>query len=451
MTQPHDPGYVPPPPLPGQQSSWPSDHGYNAPPQPTPSYPGYHTPQPSTPAYPGFGVQPNEAYGSGAPMGAWPPAPPKKRRTGLIVTITVATLAVIAGVTGYAMWQSAAEAEYEAAVDQLANASDDVRAAVSASSLATTVATEQQLAADTIEQTSTAGLLDASLRETFTQSLTTLDTALEEAPAQLTRPRQPTNMPDTPWGREEAAAEISALAAETRDDINDYQAGVTAIEEASAAVDTAAADLFGSATATTDAVLAANVSAKNETKVSFQNAAATLAEFTTLDGASAAALETYADAAATLATSQQDELDEKAGPLMTARLEVEQFARDLAPGIMLDFDWAPIVAGSGGGLSVGGTTHWWMDPGYATITLSNSVAELWGSAYDPMVRALVAHEIGHALTIRCGDMYDWSTQEGIEQWATAWAIVNGYTGEGNGVSVYGQPPQSMLDAARGCS
>lgn len=399
------------------------------------------------PQYPGSAPPPPWYYAAVPP----PPPPKKRRKATAWVTLSVTALLVAGGVAGFVMWQNATKAQYDAAVADLDEARDNVVAASTAATDVIEYGGEQQLAADTIQTQSVDGLFDAARYDDFTVSLTTLDTVLAAAPAEILPPSEPADLPAMPWERARTAEQIEALADETRDDLDDYAQEIETVAEATTAVNTAAADLFGSAADTAQALLDENISAENPTKVAFQRAADDVAQLDELDDSTASVVTVYVDAAAALAASQQAELDEKRGPLLADRLEVEQFARDLAPGLMLDFDWAPIVAGAGDGLSVGGTTHWWMDPGYATITLSDSVAELWGSRYDDMVRALVAHEIGHALTIRCGDLYDWSTQESIEQWATAWAIVQGYTGEGNGVSVYGEPPQSMIDAARGCS
>ncbi len=374
-----------------------------------------------------------------------------RRRTRRWAGIALLLLALGAAATGYAMWLGGTQTQYEAAVEHL----DEVRAEVVSVNEArdglVTDAEAQQRTADTIETLETASLFDQVLATAFASSVSTLDEALVAAPRALAEPREADALPDFPWDRARAAEQIEARADAARNALHDLQTEIEAVATASTAVDSAAAAFFGSAAPASEAVLAANISAENEPKVALQRTAANVSQLTQLTGSSAAIVITYVDAATALAASQQEELDEKAGPLLMSRLDVEQFARELAPGLMVDFDWAPIVAGSGAGLSVGGTAHWWMDPGYATITLSDSVAELWGTQYDDMVRALVAHEVGHALTIRCGELYDSSTQENIEEWATAWAIVQGYTGEGNGVSVYGEPSQSMLDAARGCS
>jgi hypothetical protein len=146
--------------------------------------------------------------------------------------------------------------------------------------------------------------------------------------------------------------------------------------------------------------------------------------------------------------SEQAELAEKAGPLQTARLEIEAFARGLAPGVLLEFDWAPIVNGFGTDGGMGGYATWWYaDPGYATIELSNSVAEQWPSYRS---QSLVAHEVGHAISVKCEGAYDDSTQASIEAWATAWAISMGFTDDANGTWAYGPPAQPLIDAAAGC-
>lgn len=153
-------------------------------------------------------------------------------------------------------------------------------------------------------------------------------------------------------------------------------------------------------------------------------------------------------AVAQVVSTEQEEMAERAGPLRGSRLEIEAFARSIAPDVLLEFDWSPLVNGYGRNGSMGGYTTWWSDdPGRAAIELSNSVAEQWPSSRS---RALLAHEVGHAISVKCRDMYDSSTQEEIERWATAWAIGMGHTDEANGVWAYGYPPQASTDAALAC-
>ena len=116
--------------------------------------------------------------------------------------------------------------------------------------------------------------------------------------------------------------------------------------------------------------------------------------------------------------------------------------------MLIEFDWSPVVNGAGYGGSMGGLTTWWWDePDRALIELSDSVAAQWPAERS---RALVAHEVGHAISVKCEGMYDASTQDSIEKWATAWAIGMGFSDDANGVSAYGYPPQSYIDAALAC-
>ncbi|QYM63027.1 hypothetical protein [Microbacterium sp. Se5.02b] len=192
----------------------------------------------------------------------------------------------------------------------------------------------------------------------------------------------------------------------------------------------------------------AHRSARNEAVIALRSAASDAVETTVLDDTAASAYLALQTAAAQVVSTEAEEMAEKSGPLKTQRLEIEAFARSLAPGVLLEFDWSPVVNGAGYDGSMGGyTTWWWDDPGRATIELSDSVAEQWPAERS---RALVAHEVGHAISVKCEGMYDSSTQDSIEKWATAWAISMGFTDDANGVWAYGYPPQNYIDAAAGC-
>jgi|GEM_PF-5823163 len=197
-------------------------------------------------------------------------------------------------------------------------------------------------------------------------------------------------------------------------------------------------------------VAAANVDAVNERQLQFRSAADALP---VAEGPQIApALTAYLDAARALAASTADELAEKAGPLFDARMAAQAFARELAGGVLLDFDWARLVNGYGTGGSYGGTSYWnSASGGYATITLSDSVAELWPA---PGVQALVAHEVGHAILARsdCNVLFFRSefADGGEEPWATAWAIGLGHTANGSGESVYGRPREGLIALSTEC-
>lgn len=231
--------------------------------------------------------------------------------------------------------------------------------------------------------------------------------------------------------------------------IADFDAAGETAGDAAGTLEDAGAAAIASAADAAVGFEAAHVSARNLDIIALRSAAEQVQQSgENLDETAAAAYAELEAAAAQMLVSEQAELAEKNGPLYGARLEIEAFARSLAPGVLLDFDWSELVNGYGYADSMGGYATWWYhDPGYATIELSNSVAAYWPSARS---QALVAHEVGHTISVKCDGMYDDSTQENIEAWATAWAISMGFTDVANGTSAYGAPPQSLIDAAAGC-
>ncbi len=242
-------------------------------------------------------------------------------------------------------------------------------------------------------------------------------------------------------GLEERLRDVDALADELVD-------ASTEIEDARATVTESGLAVITTAGEAAPGFEGAHLSARTETVIALRDAAAEATGATAVDEDAATAYLALQDAAAQVIATENEELAEKAGPLLNTRLEIEAFARSLAPGVLLDFDWAPVVSGAGYNGSMGGyTTWWWGEKGRATIALSNSVAEQWPGVRS---KALVAHEVGHAISVKCQSMYDSSTQDSIEKWATAWAISMGYTDDANGVWAYGYPPQNYIDAAAGC-
>jgi len=195
---------------------------------------------------------------------------------------------------------------------------------------------------------------------------------------------------------------------------------------------------------------AANVPADNDAVLEVRAAAAEVAQHASpFQPRVSADFDALAQAVQKLQDSHTATLAAESGPLAQSRLDLEAFARSLAPGILMDFEWADLINGKGesnGYLS--GETSWWYDRGgYATIRLSNSIAQEWP---DDSARAIVAHEVGHAITVRCRTMYDTTNDQTAEAWATAWAISMGFTDEANGTSAYGAPPDALVQTAAGC-
>ncbi|MBT2486282.1 MULTISPECIES: hypothetical protein [unclassified Microbacterium] len=382
---------------------------------------------------------------SGTSPLASPPGPRRGRRTlisgifggvGLIavvaITQTVASLGYDSAVTDYraaSAGASESQTQLRAENEDLVDASDAAEAIIAVENEAIPVAATQE------EATSTAAGVAGEATAAADDLL-----GVDIPPVG--------DKPDWFWELFGATAQLDR-----------HQAEVTRLSDAMdlAAVDTAEA--FRGLTESTTSLLvsagesaagfeAAHVSARNEAIIALREAAADATATTSIDEGAAETYSALQDAAHQVIATERAELDEKAGPLLAQRLEIEEFARSLAPGVLLEFDWAPMVNGAGGNGSMGGyTTWWWDDPGRATIELSNSVAEQWPADRS---KALVAHEVGHAISVKCEGMYDASTQDSIENWATAWAIGMGFTDDANGVWAYGYPPQNYIDAAAGC-
>lgn len=366
-------------------------------------------------------------------------------RPGLVFGILgiVATVMVIGGL------QLSANLGFDTAVEQYRES------AATTASIRTTVQDENDALRSTTEaatlilESDTGALIDAASTDALNAAAAAASDATAEAEATLAADvASPPTKPTWFWelfgesaALDDDRADADALAADLRDDSADLSTASASLTDSGIAALTAAA-------ATAAALEPAHVSARNDSVIALRRAVEDASATVSLDDASVTTFSTLQVAAAQLVESEGAELAEKAGPLLGARLEVEAFARSLAPGVLLEFDWAPIVNGYGYDGGMGGyTTWWWDEPGRAVIQLSDSVAEQWPADRS---KALVVHEVGHAISVKCADMYDASTQDSIEKWATAWAISMGYTDDANGVWAYGYPPQSYIDAAAGC-
>jgi hypothetical protein len=231
------------------------------------------------------------------------------------------------------------------------------------------------------------------------------------------------------------------------DQFDDVEEHRTKVAEAGTVVEEAAVAAVQGAAMAASEFEAAHVNARNPEILTLRSAAAAGESIVALDADTVARYAALEAAATAMIESENAELAEKEGPLRGARVDIEAFARGLAPGVLLDFDWSPTVPGYNGPSYGGWTTWWYGEPGYATIALSDYIAESWPADW---AQALVAHEVGHAISVKCETAYDSSNQDTIEDWATAWAISMGFTHRGNGTDVYGPPPQSLIDAAASC-
>ncbi|AVL97448.1 hypothetical protein AB0O70_00725 [Microbacterium paraoxydans] len=376
------------------------------------------------------------------------PARPRNRRPlGVLLAVIVA---VGAAGTGFAVTQLTANQGYDEAAARVADAARSVTNHQSELRHRTTELIAATDAGHVIIDTGTAGIsVGADVWDALDAAVADGEGIGAEAEEVLAAERpQPDAKPAWFWELFPATARLEEDQSlleeiEQRTTTASVQAsdGLGAVRESGVAVISATGQAAG-------AFEKAHPSTRNAAVIALRDAAADALAVTEIDDAAATTYAALQTAAVQVISAENAELAEKAGPLRGARLEIEAFARSLAPGVLLEFDWAPVVNGAGYNGSMGGYTTWWWDtPGRAVIELSDSVAEQWPAERS---KALVAHEVGHAISVKCQDMYDSSTQDSIEKWATAWAISMGFTDDANGVWAYGYPPQNYIDAAAGC-
>lgn len=375
------------------------------------------------------------------------PATETSRRRSAAPVVVLAIALVAAGCAAALQW--GANVHFDDSLDSFESALADTEsfrdsvAALTAAAAETTVAGSSVASAETgyLMAPAATESLNAAIAEALHAEATT--TALRDAPF----PTAP-DKPQWAWELIAAATQLDTDRTAVIDRANRLADAVSATTAASAALEEAGLAAVTSAATAAGAFEAAHVSARNTDILSLRHASEWLLEATTFDAKTADAYVDLESAAVAMIASEQSEIAEKQGALYSVRLEVEAFARELAPDVLLDFDWSRIVNGYGEGDSMAGYATWWHgDPGYANIELTDSVAALWPSERS---RALVAHEVGHAISVKCSTAYDASTQENIEAWATAWAISMGFDDPANGTSAYGAPSQEMIDAAAGC-
>ncbi len=376
-------------------------------------------------------------------------APRRRRRRGPILWSVFGAL-VLAGAVAAGLVHFDASRSYDAALERVETAAVAYSAAATDAGEAIDDGTVAADAATSIVAAAVDPLVAAEARAGFAEAGATLTSAVASA-QQVAAAEVPSSIGERPVWTWELLAAVPVL----EDDAE-------ALSAQAAELGTATADIEGSLAALTDsgqtlvstveaaatALEASNVSARAIVVLDFRDAADFASSRDRISTGAVLAFERYAAAAENLRASAKSELAEKAGPLRETRLEIEEYARSIAGGVVLDFDWAPLVNGLGGAYGMSGTATWnTVRGGFSTITLSDSVAENWPSA-DAV--ALVAHEVGHSITSKCSDLFDSEDADANEEWATAWAISMGHTAEGNGVQAYGYPSQEMIDVAATC-
>ncbi len=161
-------------------------------------------------------------------------------------------------------------------------------------------------------------------------------------------------------------------------------------------------------------------------------------------------MQRYVDAVRAMEAAHAAELATFAGPLYDSRLDALAFANSISGGVILEFEWVPELFGFGsfnGGVAAQATLEGTAPDFHSSIDLTDSIAELWPSLRS---QSIIAHEVGHAITLKCADIFNASAGGDYEAFATAWAIGMGYTDAANGTAAYGRPSDDLIAATMAC-
>lgn len=431
---------VPVPPRPAHVPASPAQPG------PAPAVPPVAQPAPPV-AQPAPAPTPAEP----APAPADPAAPgPRRGLSGGAIAALVAGVVLVLALAGFAVAQALAAQSYDTTAALWSSADGELRRAQVASGTEITAAHSEAEIAAQIVALAPAGGVDPAVVESLAAAsaeATSALTAAEEAAAQPA-PDVDADKPFWLWDLVPARERLERAADEADDLRRATRDAQDALADQRLALEDAALAVFGAISPAAERHEKANISAQTGSIVELRRASADAARTNALDDQALARLTAYTSAVAAVEKSQRAELAEKKGPLYKKRLAVEEFARSLAGGVLLDFDWKEIVNGYGRPGTIAGETSWSSAyGGTSTITFTNSVAREWPNAFS---KALIAHEVGHAISAKCSDMFDWRSRDANEEWATAWAIGKGFRNDANGVQAYGQPSKSMIAKAKAC-
>lgn len=378
------------------------------------------------------------------------------RRTavlGVVVGLVLVVLVVVLAVQAAAKQRrvDAAVAEYTSASEAFEQALGDARTAASVESGAVAEATASVAEADALLAAAEDGFVGAARKGDLALATDHARTVLatvapESGPTDLkemvVKPRVVDDLLAAAASLE-GAADLLAAAADERD------ARAGELSGAALSTETAGELLLASLPEEAEALITSFGSATNDARIALREVTASLTSPVELSAASATTVGLYVTQAKGLQASHAAEEAEKAGALYERRKVVEDFARSIAGGVMLDFDWAPVVNGFGDGGSHGGTATWnTAHGGFSTITLSDSVARTWGE--EPYGQAVTVHEVGHAITGKCYELFSTEFGSDDEVWATAWAIGMGYDVNGSGESLYGRPSDELIASSTRC-
>lgn len=229
-------------------------------------------------------------------------------------------------------------------------------------------------------------------------------------------------------------------------------AELKALDAAQAVFSTTAHDVYRELAAHGEQVLTADDSATYASKVDLRHAIDAGVHGVVTGGFGGAGLVNLIDATDGVTASQAVGEAEKQDPAYPIRAQIEAYARSIAHGVTLDFQWHAEVRGLGEGWYSGTTQYHEGDGGWATIDLNFPIQDGWARG-DVNAKALITHEVGHSQVVRtaCKALFDGPAfRDDDEMWATAWAISMGFDVGGSGIEAYGRPSDEQIAVAGQC-
>lgn len=346
--------------------------------------------------------------------------------------------------------QTWANLSYDDATEAYGQASSASRPATTTLVATLEHADETVAAAQSVGTVSAPELLSDDDRTVLATAAGELADELAEADAiAVTPPDTPGVKPMLPWELFLQASDLEQRTDDLHERTDDQESAARTLSTAIADIDALGGDILRTAREAVPAIEKAAVHARVAPILTLRKAADTVKRTESdFDDEAATSLVELDAAVDAVRASAEAELAAKAGPLYDARLKAEAYARSISGGVLLEFDWTDRLLGQGAGQTAAGTATWSSeDGGTSLITLTNSIARYWPADWT---RSLVAHEVGHSISAKCYEKFDWEDEHANEQWATAWAMSWGYSALESGADQYGVPPTEMQEAAASC-
>lgn len=395
-----------------------------------------------------------EPAGTAAPT----PAPARKRgsgRAGLWVSATALALLATAGGIGAGLgWQALA---VQASAEAHQHLEAESKALGDVTDRRGMALDKAHASLDSIEDFAAQTRPDY-LTEATAAALTKAQSDLKAKSENLRQvtfdpPQVPVRSADLlPWT---VLTDVQHKAALTRSEENTRKtraAELKALDKAQQGFGTSVAAVYTEIAAHGEQVLTADTSATYASKIVLRHAIDDGKADGSATGVRGSALQQIVAAIGGVDTAQAAGEAAKRDPAYPVRAQVEAYARSIAHGVTLDFEWHKEVSGLGDGWYSGTTQYNEGDGGWATIDLNFTIQDGWSDG-DRDAKALVTHEVGHSQVVRpeCKTLFDGPVfNRDDEMWATAWAIAMGFDTGGSGIEAYGRPSDQQIAVAGQC-